>query len=210
MLNPATATATLVAPGVSVEFCDAVDSPRHPVVLPLLTESRTEGDSDSVAAQTSPGATLPAVDFARCEIARPAVAFGELFSRCKRAVEELIANSNSPFYLGVAINASARWHLDSDPHFRHYQRMFVLAQGPSSTVLDLEFDLICHFTSKPLLVNRAAGGTGLARGHRHAHLYVCVGGDHTRLAVAMTVRGRRRPGFCSNCLCPGRCSDCCR
>ena len=67
--------------------------------------------------------------------------------------------------------------------------MVVLVEGQSSTILDLEVRLVQHYSPNPLLVNRAAGGTGLARGHPKAHLYACVGGDSTRLAITRTTMG---------------------
>jgi hypothetical protein len=113
------------------------------------------------------------------------------------------------------LSARDRWKLAEDPHFQHYRAMIVLVTGHAATILDLEAELVGHYqgaAGERLIVNLGPGGRGLGRHHPHACLYLCVEGDVTRWALTQAggggPRGIRRPGFCVNVACRGRCSSC--
>ena len=110
----------------------------------------------------------------------------DLLSYAKRTIEEIVNVDDRPFYVGVAIDARARWDHREDPHRNHYRGMAVIVEASSACVLDLEIEFVTHVSrvAGSRLVNRGPGGEGgLPRLHARAHVYCCWGGDLSRRLV---------------------------
>ena len=59
----------------------------------------------------------------------------DLLSYGKRIIEEVISVDDRPFYIGVAIDARARWDHREDPHRNHYRGMAVIEEASGACVL---------------------------------------------------------------------------
>ena len=191
---------------------DVVDSDNESASL-AVGLSRPVAEVAVASPAASPSIT-DLVDYSYCSFSPraplPPILFANLLSHCQCTIQRCRARHGpaAPFYIGVALNARQRWSCPRIGHNQHYRRLVVLASAPSSVTLRLEVRLIEAFRGHADLVNRAPGGGGLSPCHPTSCVYVAIGGDESRRALASEVRGRKRRRWCSNVLCPGRCPAC--
>ena len=131
-----------------------------------------------------------------------------LLDHCKSVLSKIhCGKPDKPYYIGVCVSPKQRW-LD---HMRNYEGMSVVIESSCTVALQVEIIFIEACIGDALLVNRCEGGGGLAASHRrNGYVYICYGGNASRMAICKTPKGRRRSGWCSNVLCVGRCEYCCR
>ena len=189
---------------------DVVDSDDESASL-AVGLSRPVAEVAVASPAASPSIT-DLVDYSYCSFSPRAplspILFANLLSHCQCTIQRCRARHGpAPFYIGVALNARQRWSCPWIGHNQHYRRLVVLASAPSSVTLRLEVSLIEAFRGHADLVNRAPGGGGLSPCHPTSCVYVAIGGDASRRALASEVRGRKRR-WCSDVLCPGRCPAC--
>ena len=189
---------------------DVVDSDDESASL-AVGLSRPVAEVAVASPAASPSIT-DLVDYSYCSFSPraplPPILFASLLSHCQCTIQRCRARHGpAPFYIGVALNARQRWSCPWIGHNQHYRRLVVLASAPSSVTLRLEVSLIEAFRGHADLVNRAPGGGGLSPCHPTSCVYVAIGGDASRRALASEVRGRKRR-WCSDVLCPGRCPAC--
>ena len=183
-----------------------------PAASPSGTEPILPIAEVAVASPAASPSITDLVDYSYCSFSPraplPPILFASLLSHCQCTIQRCRARHGpAPFYIGVALNARQRWSCPWIGHNQHYRRLVVLASAPSSVTLRLEVSLIEAFRGHADLVNRAPGGGGLSPCHPTSCVYVAIGGDASRRALASEVRGRKRR-WCSDVLCPGRCPAC--